>query len=312
MFKFSVSNFKKASFWTIIIVYFVIIAGGVVRCTGSGMGCPDWPKCFGRWIPPTEISELPTNYVELYSKGGHLSVEFNVLKTWTEYINRLIGVLVGFAIFFTFLYSLTFWKSNRKIVWYSLAAFLLVGFQGWLGSKVVSTNLLPFMVSIHMFVALVIVGILIYAYSLVDSKLISYKSDKYIKWMVFFAMIFSLIQIILGTQVRQAVDVVAKSLNYSLRDTWEENLGSIFVVHRLFAYLIVTINAYLIYKFNTYKAYFERNMFSIMILVEILSGFILTYLGFPSFIQPVHLVCATLIFGYQFYVFSSVMTNKNE
>lgn len=311
MFKLSVSNFKKASFWTIILVYLVIVAGGVVRCTGSGMGCPDWPKCFGRWVPPTEISELPSNYVEIYSKGGHLSVEFNVLKTWTEYINRLIGVLIGFSIFFALIYSLVYWKNNRKIVWYSLASFLLVAFQGWLGSKVVSSNLLPFMVSIHMLVALVIVAILIYAYACVDNRTIVYKSDNYIRYIVFIALLLTLFQILLGTQVRQAIDVVAKSLNYSSREIWVEQLGTIFITHRLFAYVIVAINGFLIYKFNIQNAHFERNMLLFILILEVLSGFVLTYFSFPSFIQPMHLVFATVLFGFQFYVWSNIITSKN-
>ena len=106
-------RFQSLALLTIVTIYLVILAGGIVRGTGSGMGCPDWPKCFGRWVPPTEISQLPANYQEIYGAKLKGEIEFNPVKTWIEYVNRLVGVLSGFFVFATLLTSTS---SRRSIL----------------------------------------------------------------------------------------------------------------------------------------------------------------------------------------------------
>ena len=63
------TNFRTLTKISLVLIYCVIVAGAVVRMTGSGMGCPDWPKCFGYFIPPTESSQLLFEANRSYEKG---------------------------------------------------------------------------------------------------------------------------------------------------------------------------------------------------------------------------------------------------
>ena len=55
------SRFQKVALAALIAVVVLIFIGAVVRATGAGMGCPDWPKCWGEYIPPTHASEIDVN-----------------------------------------------------------------------------------------------------------------------------------------------------------------------------------------------------------------------------------------------------------
>src|SRR5687767_11879550 len=258
-------SFRRLTISTLVAVYVLILVGGVVRSTGSGMGCPDWPKCFGRWVPPSSVTDLPPNYKEIYAayrekknirfakylttlgmrETGErilnnpsvlLENDFNPTKTWIEYFNRIVGVIIGFLIFGVFLTSLKFRKTQLRLTLVSGLSFLLVAFQGWIGSFVVSTNLTPWTITVHMFLALVIVALLIY---LVHQSSFEREIDSSLGfWWLTACMGVLLVQILMGTQVRQAIDQVAASVP---RDTWISNLGSEFIIHRSSSWLVLIL-----------------------------------------------------------------------
>ena len=156
-------RYRRLVWVTVGAVYFLILVGAGVRASGAGMGCPDWPTCFGRWLPPVSESQLPADYQTIYAHLGYAEARFNAVKTWTEYGNRLTGVVIGLLILLTALRSWPCRRYNRRITIASVAALLLVMVQGWLGAMVVGSNLQPGMITVHTLMALLIVATLLYA-----------------------------------------------------------------------------------------------------------------------------------------------------
>lgn len=337
----SEQRFISINLITIIVTLLVILAGGIVRSTGSGMGCPDWPKCFDRYIPPTDVSQLPANYKEKYVAGrlkknekfakylesmGKVALadsirhdksitipeEFNPTKTWTEYLNRLAGVAAGIFLFLTVVYSFAYRKTAKRIIVLSILNLFVVGYQGWLGSIVVSTNLTQWVVTVHMLLALVILAISIYTYNYAKQlnkapSVIMYRIA-WLKGFLFFTLVISIVQIVLGTEVREAVDVIAKSLSYGSKNTWISKVGEIFSYHRDLAILVVIANA-VVYKmvidrFSGKAAPLLTARFMLItLLIQLLSGFALAYIAFPPAAQALHILFSTLLFSLQFYLY---------
>jgi heme a synthase len=330
---------RRFRFWgilTVVAVYVLILVGGIVRSTGSGMGCPDWPKCFGSWIPPTHISQLPVNYKEIYTAqrvaknqklatrlermGFHqvagdifahptqyIETDFNPVKTWIEYVNRLIGALIGVFIFGTVVFALPYWRRDPVVFWLAFGSFLLTGVQGWLGSLVVSTNLLPIMVTIHMGLALLIVAMLLYAVdrSQRDAGTVAgpVQALPGLALVLWSAVLLTFGQIVLGTQVREQIDLIAAAANYLNRAEWVEQLGGSFRFHRTFSAVLLLLNIYLAYRlYSLSSRRLHQLATAILVLIggEILAGIVLAYFSFPAAVQPVHLTLATLLFGAQF------------
>ncbi|MDO9103949.1 MAG: COX15/CtaA family protein [Methylovulum sp.] len=308
-------RFRRLGTITIFAVYFVILVGGIVRASGAGMGCPDWPTCFGQWVPPTDETQLPANYHEIYAQRGYENTQFNPIKTWTEYTNRLIGMTIGFLILLTAWSSRIYLKTDKTIFYLALASFFLVGFQGWLGSTVVASNLKPLMITVHMLVALFIVALLIYTIARSQRDAISQLDIRGLpdsfKTVLLIAMFMILLQIAMGTQVREAVDFIAHEHSYIDRKYWRDDFPVIFYVHRSFSSLILFTHVWLVWKIvqaipKTSVLFRTGIALGALVASAILAGVTLDRLGMPAVVQPLHLLIANLIFGTQFFLYICV------
>ncbi|MUP46308.1 heme A synthase [Gramella sp. BOM4] len=326
--------YRKFVKLSLILVYLVIIAGAVVRMTGSGMGCPDWPKCFGYYIPPTEVSELQFQSNREYKKGQVIIVDeslkvaasdftsaevyevenwenyekhdyaiFNPTHTWVEYINRLFGALAGFAVLIMAFLSFRKWKNKKRITILSWLSVLMMGFQAWLGATVVYSVLAPARITIHMVMALVIVAVLIYLLQIsAEAKKNQSKTRKF-QNLLWVAVILTLIQVILGTQVRQFVDEQIRSLGYNAEELWLNDPDITFYIHRSFSILVLLLNVYLFWLNRNLGLNLKKiNIVVLLILLEVATGVAMYNFDFPFLSQPLHLVIASVLFGYQFYL----------
>ncbi len=339
---------KRFNFWTktsILIVYLVIATGGVVRMTGSGMGCPDWPKCFGYYIPPMNVAELTWVSEKIFEKGQmiiyndelkmsnkdfisgsdfnpknwqdytkHDYSVFNPLHTWVEFINRLIGVVCGISVLILGFYSIQFYKNKPIITLLSLLTIIAVGFQAWLGKIVVDSNLSPYSITIHMLMALLIISILIFIHFQNGNYKKNNVKNIALKNIILLSLIFTIIQIVIGTQVREFIDQQIIMIGETKKNLWLLVLPSIFLTHRSFSLLILTVNLFVIYLSRKINLNSKIIFWIIgIIAIEIILGVAMFYLHFPFSSQPLHLLLATILFGVQFYFYISIIKiNQNN
>ncbi len=336
-------NIRNLTIASIIIVYIVILAGGIVRMTGSGMGCPDWPKCFGYLVPPTDRSDIEWKKNHNYKKNQiiifndsliyankdfisndsikrenwknytkHDYSKFNVYHTWIEYINRLIGALAGLSVLILFINSLKFINKQRLITILAFLSLTGILFQAWLGKTVVDSNLLAGKITIHMLMAVLIVSILFILLSKLNEENSNLVFNKYISNLTLISLGLLIIQLLSGTEVRQFVDIQMLSNNYSEKYKWLMNPPESFYFHRSFSIIIFIVNILIFIKLK--KMIIDSKIFKIIMIllfIQILTGIMMYYFDFPFATQPIHLLISSLIIGFQVYFYVLLKNKKN-
>lgn len=297
-------GFQRIILLSIIGTYLVILAGSIVRGTGSGLGCPDWPRCFGQWVPPMDISELPADYKDQFKISGKIIADFDPFKTWTEYINRLLGVVLGFFIVLLFIFSFKLRHIERNIPWFCAGLLALILVQGGVGALVVSTHLKPFLITIHMFLAILLLFGLLYLrkYSddLEDTAIVQPVDPKALMISRILVLI-TFLQVLMGTQVRQQVDHLTRDTNTYAYENVIQGLGTMFYVHRTFSLIIVGLFLYLLLYLHRTRfirgAFFTTLFAFFCVLANVATGITLNYFDFPANAQPPHLFFGVMTLG---------------
>ena len=311
---------KKLATVSLVCIFLIILAGSIVRATGSGMGCPDWPQCFGYNIPPSNIETLTWRSGKEFKQGQMILLDnhfwvanadlttaqefssvnwskfdrheytiFNPMHTWIEFINRLIGALSGLPIL---LMTFIGFIQIRKSIWNALlsgSVLFLLGFEAWLGKLVVDGNLVPNQITIHMMGSVAIVLLLLVLRARNDNA--TKALPKSILRTLVVLLLAVVVQIFLGTQTRELVDAAVHHgiLNrFEIIPSIEELMPRI---HRSFAWFILAITSLLFYQKRVKRLHIPGfNALIFGIALEWMVGVVLYFLGLPQLMQPVHLV----------------------
>ena len=279
--------FFRSAIISTFLSYLLIFVGGLVRVSGSGLGCPDWPKCFGRWIPPTSIEQIPS----------HIDpTVFNIVLAWIEYGNRMLGIIVGLSITLMTVIALVYFRKNSKILYSSLVSLFLVGVNGGLGAIVVSSVLNPFIVSLHMILALFLVSVLSYA-TIESYKLINFDSftsillSKKVSISLITLWIFIVIEILLGTGIRTNIELIAIDNPLFSKGELLDSLNSYKYLHSILGFSLLFLSFYLCYLFKDDFLGLSKQLvlfIFIMIILQIFLGELMIFFEMPQLTRLFH------------------------
>ena len=149
-------TFFKISLAACLLAFVVIVLGAYVRLSDAGLGCPDWPGCFGQITAPDEAEEISK------ARLSYPDIEIDSGKAWKEMIHRYFASTLGLLIL---IMAYIAWKKRREpnqLVKLPLFLVVLVIFQGMLGMWTVTQLLKPTIVTLHLLMGLLTLSLLFY------------------------------------------------------------------------------------------------------------------------------------------------------
>ena len=310
---------KGVAGFTILLALCVIVFGAYVRLTDAGLGCPDWPGCYGFVTVPQTAED-------------YLSVEENFPgeivdegKAWREMIHRYIASLLGFLILLMFLkdfFSFRKDKGSLKDLKLSGALLALVIFQGMLGMWTVTLKVHPLVVTAHLIGGLTTLSLLFFYYRSIETD-----SEKFISApnVLFVGLSILILQIILGgwTSTNYAA-LGCPDLPLCYGEVWPSNMDfeegflkwqevgvnyeggqlspsgrtAIHFVHRLGAIVALIALGLLGLRYLKHTSDRVRGASILMLIalsVQLAIGILMVWFGIPLFLATAHNAFAALL-----------------
>ena len=323
------SQNKFIQIWLISIIFlltFMIIVGGLTRLTDSGLSITEW-ELFKGFLPPLSQNDW-LNYFELYKnipeyteQNYNMSLsEFKIIFWW-EWAHRFLGRLIGIVFLIPLIYL--FFKHDFNFVKKYVLIFLLICFQGFLGWYMVSSGLVDrvdvshYRLSIHLFVAFVILSLVIWEFLLnINLKKIKINFKTYLPE-IFLFLLF--IQLILGAFV-SGMDAgkiynnwPLMGQNYYPDDSYFldlfklnafDNPSIVQFIHRNMAYVILIFYLFVVFKFSKIKVKYINNIIyiiGIILLLQIFLGILTLLSGANIFYSSLHQINTIFLFSSSIY-----------
>jgi len=310
------TRFQRISLVAFLCLEGLIFMGAVVRATGSGLGCPDWPFCYGCWIPPFNAAGIDFSKLDLAkfrekaARIGEdpagitvetLRARFDPVETWIEYLNRVssLPLLVALIV----LLFASFRQPPRALAVASAAALLLFLMNAVIGALVVKSLLRPNTVTLHMALAILLQCVLVFAAWRGREQPWAIPLDAAsagrVRWLALLTFLLVVIEGIMGSQVRELTDELARLHARQPRATWTAQLehSTLYLAHRSFSWVLAAAGlafAVLVRKAAGRLRWLETVIVG-LIGLQMLLGLVLSQVGIVRLAQILHIGASSLL-----------------
>ena len=312
------TRFQKLATGALVSLLMLICVGAVVRVTGAGLGCPDWPRCWGKLVPPSSVGEIDFSRLpmEKFRRAAEkqgidpasvdeqsLRGEFNVRHAWTEYLNRLSATPVSLFTLATFVAA--FWQLGKRPLVFGMAfaSLLLVLVNALVGAMVVSSRLKPVIITTHLALAMIMLGTLTYcAWRGTDTPwAVRLKGGAgVLKVTVGLLLLVVAAEGMIGSQIREITDEMAKAHVGQPRDLWIDELerSGIYLFHRSFSWIVLLASVWAYWLAGRVReggtGKVEKGVLGI-VLTQMILGLVMAQVHIYEWVQVLHVGLAAVL-----------------